>query len=627
MANFFRYFISLFGALCTFLYANSLVLAESQTANTGVKPDKWTIYWYLCGSDLESLHGSATNDILELLETKLPPEVEVVIETGGSNTWQNNVFQSGKIGRYLYGSDGLNILEELPDGNMGDKEVLKDFLRFSSQAPAEHKMFIFWDHGGGTIGGISYDERTHKSLSLNEVREAFSEVYGTNPENPPFDIVGFDACLMGTLETANSIHGIAKYMVASQEVEPGNGWEYKAIGQALSENPDIDARQLGKIICDSYLEGCQREGTDGKATLSLIDMAYIPDLVNAYEAMGQEALSQAAGAEFFTELSRACNAAENYGGNTKEQGYFDLIDLGNMSFRTKALFPNSSDAILSSLRKAVAYKVNGIYRTQGMGLSVYYPLSGNQDMLAKFQSVESASPSFKEVYGKLLKNAELKITSLEDLQLSTDGQGTAIATVPAHLLSNLSEVRVMLGVCGIEDNVAVILGDDTNVIADWEKGIFKDNFNGTWASLDGHLVCQTVEETKGGEYTLYAVPIKLNGIECNLQVAYDFGKQSYEILGATRDEENNIAIKDLIQLKPGDEITTLHYASALDKADEVKQVEVDTFKLGASPVYKDIPLEDGLYCYMFEFVTPKNEEMLSDPAVFRIINGKIQLIM
>ena len=41
-----------------------------------------------------------------------------------------------------------------------------------------------------------------------------------------FDMAGFDACLMATLETAMVLEPYADYMIASEEVEPGNGWYY-----------------------------------------------------------------------------------------------------------------------------------------------------------------------------------------------------------------------------------------------------------------------------------------------------------------------------------------------------------------------------------------------------------------
>ena len=44
----------------------------------------WAIYWYLCGSDLESWYGCATEDLEEMLAVDLPENVQVIIQTGGA---------------------------------------------------------------------------------------------------------------------------------------------------------------------------------------------------------------------------------------------------------------------------------------------------------------------------------------------------------------------------------------------------------------------------------------------------------------------------------------------------------------------------------------------------------------
>ena len=51
----------------------------------------WAIYWYLCGSDLESDSGCATADLSEMMDVKLPENVKIVIQTGGAAAWQNEV--------------------------------------------------------------------------------------------------------------------------------------------------------------------------------------------------------------------------------------------------------------------------------------------------------------------------------------------------------------------------------------------------------------------------------------------------------------------------------------------------------------------------------------------------------
>ncbi|SET83018.1 hypothetical protein SAMN05660297_03634 [Natronincola peptidivorans] len=57
---------------------------ESTQVSTQLSSDtEWAIYWYLCGSDLETFYGSATTDLEEILAVKLPENVEIVIQTGG----------------------------------------------------------------------------------------------------------------------------------------------------------------------------------------------------------------------------------------------------------------------------------------------------------------------------------------------------------------------------------------------------------------------------------------------------------------------------------------------------------------------------------------------------------------
>ena len=82
----------------------------------------------------------------------------------------------------------------------------------------------------------------------------------------------------------------------------------------------------------------------------------------------------------------------------------------------------------------------------------------------------------------------------------------------------LSSVRCNLIYLGEEEGVILYLGSDTNIDADWDTGVFRDNFDGTWPMLDGHPVYIEITE-EGDDYNLYSIPIKLNGEECNLQVA------------------------------------------------------------------------------------------------------------
>ena len=88
--------------------------------------DTWAVYWYICGSDLESEHGSASADIAELLRARLPDNVTVVLQTGGTKKWQNGI-SSKKISRFVYRGKDLELVDTQPQASMGSGKTLASF--------------------------------------------------------------------------------------------------------------------------------------------------------------------------------------------------------------------------------------------------------------------------------------------------------------------------------------------------------------------------------------------------------------------------------------------------------------------------------------------------------------------
>ena len=163
-------------------------LTEREDLPSSTKPEdgSWAVYWYLCGSDLESDGGFATTDLGEMLEVQLPENVNVVIQTGGAAVWQNEYMDPAKLQRWLYNSEGLQLLEEQETANMGDAQTLYDFLAFAdANYPAEKVAVTFWNHGGGSVSGAAFDEiHNLDSLDLTEMYQAFDAVWPADAENP-----------------------------------------------------------------------------------------------------------------------------------------------------------------------------------------------------------------------------------------------------------------------------------------------------------------------------------------------------------------------------------------------------------------------------------------------------------
>ncbi|MBQ4492459.1 MAG: clostripain, partial [Deltaproteobacteria bacterium] len=321
--------------------------------------DTWAVYMYFCGSDLETRFGAASADIAEAAGATLPPEISVVIQTGGAKQWKNESISNRRLQRWIVRKNQLKRVDEQEQASMGDEKTLVSFLNFCSKNyPADHKILVIWDHGGGSLWGIANDENFDGDfLSLKEVRGALRRVYGSRPSTPPFEIIGFDACLMATLDTASAVQEYARYMVASQEQEPGTGWDYTGWLNALGQKTTMSGIELGRVICNTYKQSCLKEDTHGKATLSVTDLAKIPALNTLYNELGFEALRRHVNDDkFLTAYARCIRRSENYV-NTKTQGYTNMADLGSILKQLQQELPEFASITRKMLKAAIPYQV------------------------------------------------------------------------------------------------------------------------------------------------------------------------------------------------------------------------------------------------------------------------------
>ncbi len=257
---------------------------------------------------------------------------------------------------------------------MGLADTLSDFLSWGSDHYlSEHMGLVFWNHGGGSITGICFDENyDNDSLDLTEVDNALYE--NLKKSGRKYDFVGFDACLMGTVEMANILATYADYMYASEEMEPGGGWDYTAIGNFLAENPGAEAKELGKKVCDSYLEECERQGDSDIATLSVVDLSVVDELLVNFNTFAKNMYDAARDDGSMAEIVRGIEEADNFGGNNKTEGYTNMVDLGGI-ITAAGDYADGADTAKNSLADSIIYSVSGSTHSRASGLSMYYPLS------------------------------------------------------------------------------------------------------------------------------------------------------------------------------------------------------------------------------------------------------------
>jgi hypothetical protein len=605
----------------------------------------WAVYWYLCGSDLESGGGFASGDLAELMEVQLPENVKVVIETGGSAAWQNDYVDASKLQRFVYDSEGLKLVDEQPSASMGDAQTLTDFLTYAkTNYPADKTAVVFWNHGGGSVTGAAFDELYGgDSLTLDELYAAFSGVWEVSAESQPLELIGFDTCLMATVDVAATFSDIARYMVASEETEPANGWYYSQWIGALAEEPGLDGAALGQIICDSYYAGCEAVGTEQNVTLSLTDLSKVGPLLQAYDTFGAECLAAAIeDPAFFSQFARAAYGSENYGGNTKEQGYTNMVDLGDLARQSSGMAATAQN-VLSALDACILYQVRGPYRAQASGLSCYYSYNGDTDDFNGYAAL-GVGTAFKHYFAYGLTGelddagmgyiAELDVTELPEIlnlttagwdgaPLDVDDAGTAFLTLSPDAQNILAGIGFQLYYVSEESDTMMLLGTDNDMTADWENGVFFDNFRGVWGAIDGCLVYMELSD-ECEDYNLYSVPVLLNGEDYNLQVVYDFTSEAWSILGAWQGiDESGMADKELRLLQEGDEITTLWKVTSLSGDDDFESYPADTITVTADTAFSEAPLFDGTYRMVFEMWDAMGNYAYSDPVQFDCANGEI----
>lgn len=634
-------------AACGSEEVSDIQSSNTDTATAPVDPvdGSWAVYWYLCGSDLESNGGFATVDLMEMMEVQLPENVNVVIQTGGAAVWQNEYMDPAKLQRWLFNSEGLQLLEEQETANMGDAQTLYEFLDFANaNYPADKVAVTFWNHGGGSVDGAAFDEiHGLDSLDLVEMYQAFDEVWPADKENPALELVGFDTCLMATVDVAAVFQNFSKYLVASEELEPGNGWYYTGWLGELAKDPSMEGDDLGIAICNSYYEGCEAAGTQDQTTLSVVDLTRLTPLLEAYESFGQEALMAASqDPGFFAELGRAAAQSENYGGNTREQGYTNMVDMGHFARQTAWMLP-SAQSVSNALAECVVFQVSGVYRAEATGLSCYYPYSGDINNFYSYIDIGEGS-AFKHLYaygltGELTEGGDeylaeldvqelLEIVTLADMDwdgapLDVNEEGTAILTLGPNADAVLAGIGFSLFYVDESSDQMLLLGTDNDMTADWENGVFYDNFRGVWGAIDGHLVYMELS-FEGDDYNLYSVPILLDGEAYNLQVAYDFTAEEWDILGASQGlDESGMASKELRLLEEGDVITTIWKLASYSGEDDFEMYTAEELTVTADTVFDEVPLFDGSYFMVFEMWDAVGNYVYSDAVTFDCADGEI----
>ncbi len=386
-----------------------------RTAIVGGGQDTITILVYMCGTDLESKHGMASNDLGEMAASNLSDKINIIVYTGGCNGWKTNGI-SNKVNQiYKVQKGGIKQLVA-DDGAkpMTDPNTLSSFIKWgASNYPADRYELILWDHGGGSVSGYGYDEKykTSGSMNLSNINKALTAGGVT------FDFVGFDACLMATAETALMMDKHADYMIASEETEPGIGWYYTDWLNKLSENTSMPTTEIGKNIIDGFVNECNRKCGGQKTTLSIIDLAEFSNTVPSKLTAFSKSINNKISSNDYKDVSNARYLTREFATSSKID-QVDLVDLANN------VGNDEGKALAEALTGAVKYNRTSASMTKAYGVSIYFPYK-------RASYVDTVSKTYDDIgmdpeYTKAIKGfAKLETAG----QVSAGGTGTPLSSL------------------------------------------------------------------------------------------------------------------------------------------------------------------------------------------------------
>lgn len=485
---------------------------KSESLNPIVEDD-YTLLIYMCGSDLESRLGKGSANILEMEGATIKDNVNVIVQTGGSKKWVDEQISPSSTDRYLIKSGKKELIErDTIKRNFGDSDTLIDFIKFGVEHyPAKKMSLILWNHGGGPTKGVCFDANfNNDSLTLEEIGNALS---ATSSFINKWDFIGFDACLMANYDVAISLSNYANYMIASEDLEPASGWDYKTLISHLNEEDFYDE------VINSY---AKKHANNTSYTLSAIDLSsisYATSVVNQLVGQLNDDINN---------VSEAIFSKSPFGKNN-ENSNSGLFDLGYVANTLGIEFDSSS----------FIHSVNGVVHEGASGISLYFPtqakdFKGYSSICKNKEYLNYLISYFNNEPEKTIEFTNRGYLSDNKLSFSLSSYSSKyIRSVGYELCAYLSN--------DVTDELYYV-GNDNDVILN--DSIYTVDFSGNWVYINDVLLhCDVYEETD--KYTVFSSLVKINDEVGHILFTYFKSTKTIRIDGYILESDVTSRVNDI----------------------------------------------------------------------------------
>jgi hypothetical protein len=513
---------------------------------TGPTDESWTFGIYMAADN--NLDRAATGDINEILQAGVPENVSALILVDRAELGEYGSFGNipglppHSTAKWLrITGTTIEELEDLGEIDMADPETVRMFVDRLAEEDVDRRAAVFWDHGSSFTFGSDDSAPFSGAMGVDEIAEQFR----VDPEDEKsgyrsVDIIGFDACLMSSVEALAEFTSVAPLYVGSAELEPGDGWYYTAIFDFMGDNAALTPADLAAAIVDGYADyytnnpnragGLAVTQAAWSTQTSEVEAA-IETLAAAYEAAS---VDEAGNYNMIAELYSAQSKSTFYNRRTDNPAETtSWLDVGEFLANHSEAGGQAIAAAAEDLRQALE-DIRIANRADGrdelvMGLSVYFPANqvgrntGSTDEGSR--SVETDSRLLDGGYGVIqgLLDVDDPSSALGSLRAGDSAAPTLEFTVtgvgPGEVTADIQATDDVMLVSG--DGILLFRTDDDEqlaVVGSTTDAIGVDQYTGVGTlPLLGVLVgAEDVSATSGSVGFLsrragrYSVPVALS---------------------------------------------------------------------------------------------------------------------
>ena len=355
-------FLSLFYGIPIPVNSNNNKLSDPETKD-------WTFMVYLDADN--NLERDGIGDINEMEMEGSDSNINVIVQIDRISGYDasNGDWTGAKRYNIIkdYDSNVITspVVQDLGEVNMGSAITLQNFIQWSkSNYPAENYALILWDHGSGImygddLGGVCWDDSNGSDyLTVLEISSVLS--------NPIYsvDLIGFDACLMGSVEVHYQLKDYVDVIIGSEEIGPAGGYPYDYILNFLRSAPLATPYQLGQQIVVFYYESYPSYSYITQAAIKSLTANFIRSLDNFINDLDDIAISQK------NNVQMAREASQEFDVNS----YIDLYDFANeIQKHCSGPVDSSAQNVMNYISNIVIEEMHSISRPDAHGLSIYFP--------------------------------------------------------------------------------------------------------------------------------------------------------------------------------------------------------------------------------------------------------------